>query len=414
MNSNSVEIITRRANTKDIPLIIDEWKKAYPATFKYMYPQRWNWMVEKNPFISNSKDILPLWISIHSGKIVGWSGSLIEQIEINQQVYSVDMGIDTYVLRDYRKKGLSYKQHSFVVKLDSQPAYFAIQSWAPMIKVNCKLGAKLGVPFFVYYKLVEDFDSEILYSNFLSFVEKRLHQKGVRFFLHLKRVNIHRYFSKMLSLLFKIKQKQHIKIVSSHHVELYFQKVDTFDDKVDELWDRCRSRYNLSIRRDSKYLNWKFVDQPHLNYQKYLVYKNNSVYGVLIFRIGEPPEIPVGVIAELYTDDGKNILTILNYAENELKRQGATMIRCGASEPTLKHCLESMGYKNILVEAPVVRLPNEIDKKDYDAILDGVWLMSMGDHDIDIRLLNHQPNFSDIIRLLIGKIPVRYSKKKTS
>jgi hypothetical protein len=411
MNSSSGEIITRIAEKSDIPFIIEGWKTAYNKTFKYKYPERWNWLFEENPFILNSKNFLPIWISTQNGKVIGWTCSMITMIEINQQIFSVDMGVDTYIFKNYRKKGLALKLYSHVMANESQPAHFSIQSAPSVIKVKCDLGGRLGIPFCVYYKLIGDFDPELLYNTFLSSIRKKFYKKLVDILICLKKFGAHRILSKILSILFKAIQSKYAKKGNMHSSELRFQKVEVFGEEVDQLWDRCRNRFKLSIRRDSKYLNWKFVNQPYLNYQKYLIYKEGKIYGVLIFRIGEPPEIPVGVITELYTDDddSKDFFSILRYAENELTRKGATMIRCGTCESALKKCLESLSFRKILVEIPVVRLPEGIN----DDIFKGPWLMSMGDHDIDIPLLNNQPGFSDIVQLLLGKTKVKYLNKIT-
>lgn len=414
MNSDIDVIKTRRAKEIDIPLILEGWRVAYPETFKYKYPLRWNWMFKMNPYISDNKDFLPLWISIHRGKIIGWSGSMITEIEINQKIFLSDLGVDTYIFKEYRKKGLSYKQHSYVLNLEAQPAYFAIQSWAPMIKVNCSLGAKLGQPFDVYYKLIADLDPKILYDSFLVFVNKWIKQRGVALFNFFKLVGVHIILSKILSILLKARQISLKTTNKKCKSDLSFKEVKYFGKEADELWERCRTRFTLSIRRDKKYLNWKFVEQPHLNYQKYLIYKKDRLYGVLIFRIGEKPEIPVGVIAELYTEqnDLKDTSEIINFAENKLRKQGATMIRCGACDPDLRQCLERNSFQKIVVENPVVRMPAEVDDGTLENVFSGPWLMSMGDHDIDIPLLNNQPGFSDIIRLLLGKIKVKYPKSE--
>ena len=42
--------------------------------------------------------------------------------------------------------------------------------------------------------------------------------------------------------------------------------VRRFDRGVDRLWERLAPRFDLAVRRDAAYLNWKFIEPPHVRY----------------------------------------------------------------------------------------------------------------------------------------------------
>ena len=42
--------------------------------------------------------------------------------------------------------------------------------------------------------------------------------------------------------------------------------IQRFDDSFTELWDELAPKFDLAVRRDAAYLNWKFVAAPHVRY----------------------------------------------------------------------------------------------------------------------------------------------------
>src|SRR5688500_3185153 len=42
--------------------------------------------------------------------------------------------------------------------------------------------------------------------------------------------------------------------------------VRRFDARVDRLWERLSNRFTLAVRRDARYLNWKYAEPPHVRY----------------------------------------------------------------------------------------------------------------------------------------------------
>ncbi len=47
------------------------------------------------------------------------------------------------------------------------------------------------------------------------------------------------------------------------------RQVDAFPDGSNQLWAQLAPHFFGAIRRDQEYLNWKYVHQPHMDYQIY-------------------------------------------------------------------------------------------------------------------------------------------------
>src|SRR4029450_6051174 len=39
-----------------------------------------------------------------------------------------------------------------------------------------------------------------------------------------------------------------------------------FDDSFTDLWERLTPKFDVAVRRDAAYLNWKFATAPHVRY----------------------------------------------------------------------------------------------------------------------------------------------------
>ena len=44
------------------------------------------------------------------------------------------------------------------------------------------------------------------------------------------------------------------------------EPIRRFDASFTDLWERLADRFELAVRRDAAYLNWKFIEPPHVRY----------------------------------------------------------------------------------------------------------------------------------------------------
>jgi hypothetical protein len=133
------------------------------------------------------------------------------------------------------------------------------------------------------------------------------------------------------------------------------------------------------VQRDARYLNWKFVEQPHVTYQGFAASENDSLRGYVITRSGTPPEARIGVIADLFTapDDKEAISALLAHAVRHLRRAGAHYVIAATSLPGyLAHYLR-LGFQETKQVVPMFR------NQSMEHAPTRGWFLSMGDHDWD-------------------------------
>jgi len=53
-------------------------------------------------------------------------------------------------------------------------------------------------------------------------------------------------------------------------------KIDKFDERINEFWEKYKKNFPIIIKKDMKYLNWRFVENPFIKYKKYLLIDENT------------------------------------------------------------------------------------------------------------------------------------------
>ena len=102
------------------------------------------------------------------------------------------------------------------------------------------------------------------------------------------------------------------------------QAVRRFDSGVDQLWERVKGSLALAVRRDSRYLNWKFIEPPHVRYQAAVLRRGDEVAGYVVYRHLREPQGRVTQIVDFLADpsDERAIATLAGWVDREARARG--------------------------------------------------------------------------------------------
>ncbi len=102
------------------------------------------------------------------------------------------------------------------------------------------------------------------------------------------------------------------------------RQVDAFPADSDQLWARLTPHFFGSVRRDQQYLDWKFTQQPHMDYQIFIARRDGEIRGHLVLRLGRPPEPRVGILTDLFAapDDRETLAALLAVGVQQPQRCG--------------------------------------------------------------------------------------------
>ncbi|MEO8681649.1 MAG: GNAT family N-acetyltransferase [Vicinamibacterales bacterium] len=161
--------------------------------------------------------------------------------------------------------------------------------------------------------------------------------------------------------------------------------VRRFDASADRLWDRLAGRFTMAVRRDAKYLNWKFVEPPHVRYTAALLRRGDEVDGYAVYRHLREPQGRVTQIVDFLADpaDERGMMTLIRWIDREARTADSDKIRCYATHAAVRRVLRRSGYfvvkSGIDLTAKVNAVP--VGKHFYDS--SDAWHFTLGDGELD-------------------------------
>lgn len=158
-----------------------------------------------------------------------------------------------------------------------------------------------------------------------------------------------------------------------------------FDARADRLWERLAGRFALAVRRDARYLNWKYVEPPHVRYSIALLRRGDDIDGYVVYRHFREPQGRVTQIADLTADptDERGIKTLARWVDREARAADSDKIRCHATHASYRRVLRRSGYfvvkSGIDLTVKVNAVP--VAKDFYDSADE--WHFMLGDGELD-------------------------------
>lgn len=177
-----------------------------------------------------------------------------------------------------------------------------------------------------------------------------------------------------------------VRVVSrSQPLKEEVEVVRRFDAGADRLWEKLSGRFSLSVRRDSRYLNWKYAEPPHVRYTIALLRRGEEVDGYVVYRHLREPQGRVTQIVDLVADpsDERGIKTLARWVDREARMDDSDKIRCYLMNAAFRRVLRRSGYFvvksgiDLTVKVNAVPVPRGF----YEAADE--WHFTLGDGDLD-------------------------------
>jgi hypothetical protein len=370
-------IIVRRATLDDKPAIFEFIKIAYQGRWQYKIPERWQWEYVDNPFLKGGE--LPVWVAIdEDGRVVGQTCALVEPLKIGERTYSLGWSVDTYLLKEYRGQGIGYQLQK--ANDEGNEVFMSLSMSHKNRRIKSGLGSIPIDPVTVYTRLSRYEPESIREAAAKRVVKKdsRL-KKAVRGGLRWSQLD--RLSAWLLNAWVDLKDLFYLRNSPSG---VTINPVEFFTEEIDKLWERLSPCFYAIVKRDACFLNWKYVNQPHIEYERFVAWKDGELVGYVILRKGKPPERFLGIIADLFAapDDGETIRALLSFAVVHLKRARIKDIVAATTVSAYQEALEKLGFRKAKVVYPM--LHGKADAPELISALEpGSWFLGKSDHDWD-------------------------------
>ncbi len=366
----------RRATIKDKEEIFRFLRIAYPKTSRYKFPERWEWEFEKNPF--RDPDKLPLWIAINEfEEIVGQIGCLVEPLKVGSELGNrLHWGVDLVVLPEYRNQKVGYNLNRLMVEeIDNIIAL-------PMSGAYRHYLLDLGA---------EEVDCTIAFQKRLRLdveeVRHKMARRFEKFGFSCWLINLigKLKFDKLVVGIFNMVNNYRKRFLKEAKLKgMSVTEVGEFGPSWDAYWNSIADQYEVVVERSSQFLNWKFVQQPWLDYKIFLAEREGMQCGYLIVRRSLAPEDNFGVIADVFTssNDEECINSLLAFALSWCEQQGVNIVYAASSHPIFQKWYFRHKFTKLKEVHPLFKNFDDSEeiKHDYKGLH---WFFSRSDHDWD-------------------------------
>lgn len=163
------------------------------------------------------------------------------------------------------------------------------------------------------------------------------------------------------------------------------QPIRRFDLSFTTLWERLAAKFDLSVRRDAAYLNWRYFEPPHVRYSVVALKRQGEVHGYAVYRHRHEPLGRVTLLVDFLVDpdDVSGLKTLLRWVDREARAEDSDKVRCYVMNGAFRRVLRRNGYFNVksTLEVSVKVNAVQVPKGFYDEN-DG-WHITYGDSDRD-------------------------------
>jgi hypothetical protein len=163
------------------------------------------------------------------------------------------------------------------------------------------------------------------------------------------------------------------------------EPIRRFDSSFTALWERLAARFDLTVRRDAPYLNWRYVEPPHVRYSIVALKRQNVVHGYAVYRHRHEPLGRVTILVDFLVDpdDVSGFKTLLRWVDRAARAEDADKVRCYALHETFRRILRRNGYFSVKSTLDVAAKINAVQvPQGFDDDTDG-WHVTYGDSNQD-------------------------------
>jgi GNAT superfamily N-acetyltransferase len=161
--------------------------------------------------------------------------------------------------------------------------------------------------------------------------------------------------------------------------------VQRFDESFTRLWERLAGKFDLAVRRDAAYLNWKFAGAPHVRYSIAALLREGDTAGYVVYRHLQEPRGRVTLLVDFLADpdDEEGVETLLRWVDREARQEDSDKIRTFAMHAGLRSMLRRSGYFQVKSTMEFVVKVNgaEVGPDFYENT--DAWHVTLGDSDQD-------------------------------
>jgi hypothetical protein len=165
-------------------------------------------------------------------------------------------------------------------------------------------------------------------------------------------------------------------------------RLNSFDERVDRLWERARRATRVMTVRDHRFLNWRYCQRPDETYVLYGVERGSELDGFLVARFTIYQGMKWGYLIDfLAAENARDVhLSLIDAAVDDFRRDGAAAVSCIATDTAARAALFRSGFFPAPQRKPI-NFMRRVSKKRPDLAKFGAverWYLTMGEGDLEL------------------------------
>ena len=296
-------------------------------------------------------------------------------VRVAGRVHSAGWTVDVIILPDYRGRGIGHLLHQAVVS--EVPILLTLTMAPPTRRMAERAGAITLGPTWQFSRWARLRAADV--ERFL--VRRTKYHENVTKIVQLACGSLALY--QMLALLINPWLSLRDRTYRPTPPSTSIVEVERFDLAIDGLWQKVKASYPAICPRNSRFLNWRFVDCPQLRYRIFQAYRDGALVGYSVLRLTTPQELRQGIIVDLFADrrDPAVFRDLICHAVEHFGQDVAS-VECATSLPEIDTILSAFGFFKTRTLAPTVVVSDELLRSEIRG-LRNKWFFSKGDHDWD-------------------------------
>ena len=313
---------------------------------------RWDWQHRRNPY--NQTGQPGIWVAREGPTIVGHYPTLPVRVSLKGLEVDGAWGADAMVAPEREQQGLG---EAFV------------RAW------DRTSGAVLALGLNAQSREILD-RLRFPESHSVPCVVKPLTRRAVR--LPHWPTPINRLVSALMYPVVQI-------VARSRPLRAECEPIRRFDASFTTLWERLASKFDLAVRRDAPYLNWRYIEPPHVRYSAVALKRQGELQGYAVYRHRYEPLGRVTILVDLLADpqDVSGLKTLLRSVDRAARAEDADKVRCCVMNGPFRRVLRRNGYFGVKSNLEVTVKVNavQVPRSFYDDT--NGWHITYGDSDQD-------------------------------
>ncbi|HDS00478.1 MAG TPA: GNAT family N-acetyltransferase [candidate division Zixibacteria bacterium] len=360
-----VKLRIRPATAGDYDAVANLLNRIFPPVDIEKRKRLWRWRHELNP-ARNSK-IPPFLVAEKNERIAGVHGLVPMLFKVGNNTLTVVCSCDYAVQPDARSAGMKLKLAAFSKEIS--PLHLSTSANRAANKITLALGGK------------ELETGKLKLLNVLKYhrlIYSKLKGKtggGIARFLGTIMGGPLNLYSGLRGHTGKLEIDPAYKL----------EPVSAFDQKHDDFWNGISADYDICVIRDSRYLNWRYIQYPFGKIQCRELLRDENVKGILAVHhsIDEDGLRFTAVLETLVSrNDNKSLNILLQQAVKAAVQNGSHYITSAPHDPQNLEYYRKIGFRIKTAEYSPFTYKNNSPIGENFLADERRWYFSLGDGDI--------------------------------